>query len=152
MTAPVEYGTLEPVDVHFDDLDAMGVVHNSRYAVLLERALAAYWGRRGWTFDPAGPHFAEIFFVVREFSITYRRPITGVGRVQLQFWIDGIGSSSVDYRFRVLAADGSVVHAEGRRAQVKLDPRTLRPAPISAAVRAACGPLLAPGVIERIAS
>ncbi len=29
------------------DLDAMGVVHNGRYAVLLERALAAFWGRAG---------------------------------------------------------------------------------------------------------
>jgi acyl-CoA thioester hydrolase len=152
MTAVTEYGSVEPVDVHFDDLDAMGVVHNGRYAVLFERALAAYWGRRGWTFDPAGPHFAEIFFVVREFSITYRRPITAVGPVQLNFWIDGIGDSSVDYRFRVISADGALVHAEGRRAQVKIDPRTLRPASMSAAVREACAPLLGPGVTGRIAS
>ena len=32
----------ETVMVYFDDLDAMGVVHNGRYAALLERALAAY--------------------------------------------------------------------------------------------------------------
>ena len=37
----VHYGHTEPVPVHFDDLDPMGLVHNARYAVLLERALSA---------------------------------------------------------------------------------------------------------------
>jgi hypothetical protein len=46
--------TSEIVMVYFEDLDAMGVVHNGRYAVLLERALAAYWDRAGWSYDP-GP-------------------------------------------------------------------------------------------------
>ena len=46
-------GVIEPVMVHFEDLDAMGVVHNGRYVLLLERALAAYWTRAGWAFDPA---------------------------------------------------------------------------------------------------
>jgi acyl-CoA thioester hydrolase len=148
----VEYGNVEPVEVHFDDLDAMGVVHNGRYSVLFERALAAYWSRRGWAFDPASPHFAEIFFVVREFSIRYRRPITGVGPVHIHFWIDDLGETTVDYSFRVQSVDGEVVHAEGRRAQTKIDRATLRPAPLSAAVRDACEPLLGPGVTERIAS
>ena len=31
-------GVIEPVMVHFEDLDAMGVVHNGRYVLLLERA------------------------------------------------------------------------------------------------------------------
>jgi hypothetical protein len=31
-TATIDYGHLEPVDVHFDDLDPMGIVHNARYA------------------------------------------------------------------------------------------------------------------------
>ena len=37
------YGHAEPVAIHFDDLDAMGIVHNARYAVLVERALPPYW-------------------------------------------------------------------------------------------------------------
>lgn len=148
----VEYGQVEPVEVHFDDLDAMGVVHNGKYAVLFERALAAYWTRRGWAFDPAAAHFSEIFFVVREFSIRYRRPITGVGPVHIHFWIDSLGESTVDYTFRIVSADGAVVHAEGRRAQTKIDRTTLRPAPLSDAVRTACEALFGPGVIERIAS
>jgi acyl-CoA thioester hydrolase len=38
---------------------------------------------------------------------------------------------------------GTVMHAEGRRVQVRLDPATLRPAPIGAELREACRPLLA---------
>jgi acyl-CoA thioester hydrolase len=130
-------GHVEPVQIHFDDLDAMGVVHNARYVLLLERALAAYWSERGWPFDPAMPHFTDIFFVVREFSITYHAPIATVGTVGVHFWIEHIGTSSVVYGFRVLSDDHSVVHAEGRRVQVKLDPATLRPAPMRDDLRAA---------------
>lgn len=151
MTLAVEFGHVQPVEVHFDDLDAMGVLHNGRYAVLFERALSAYWSPRGWAFDPASPRFAEIFFVVQEFAIRYRRPILGVGPVAVHFWIDDLGETNVDYRFRFLASDGRV-HAEGHRRQVKVDRDTLRPAPLSAAVRAACTALLGPAAADRLAS
>jgi len=144
MNIVTDFGHLQPVEVHFDDLDAMGVVHNGRYAVLFERALAAHWSPRGWAFDPSSPRFAEIFFVVREFSIRYRRPILGVGPVHVHFWIDDLGESNVDYSFRFQSTDGETVYAEGRRRQVKVDRQTLRPAPLSPAVRAACELLLGP--------
>ena len=136
--------TTETVRIYFEDLDAMGVVHNGRYAVLFERALAAYWARAGWTYDPSQPRFAEVLFVVKELTITYHEPITRIGTVQVQLWLDHLGTTSVVYGFRVRSDDGTVVHAEGRRVQVRLDPATLRPAPISAELREACRPLLAP--------
>jgi acyl-CoA thioester hydrolase len=135
-------GVIEPVMVHFEDLDAMGVVHNGRYVLLLERALAAYWTRAGWAFDPASPGFKDVFFVVREFAITYHVPITRVGPVHVQLWIDHLGNTSAVYGFRVLSADETVTHAEGRRVQVRLDPSTLRPAVIGPELREACAPLV----------
>lgn len=135
-------GVIEPVMVHFDDLDAMGVVHNGRYVLLLERALAAYWTRAGWTLDPGAPGFGDSFFVVREFAITYHVPITRPGPVHVQLWLDHLGSTSAVYGFRVLSEDQAVTHAEGRRVQIKLDPATLRPAVIGPDLRAACRPLL----------
>jgi acyl-CoA thioester hydrolase len=134
-------GVIESVMVHFDDLDAMGVVHNGRYVLLLERALAAYWTRAGWAFDPGAPHFKDMFFVVREFAITYHAPITRVGVVHVQLWLDHLGSSSAVYGFRVLSEDETVTHAEGRRVQIRLDPATLRPAVIGPELRAASRPL-----------
>jgi acyl-CoA thioester hydrolase len=134
-------GVIEPVMVHFDDLDAMGVVHSGRYVLLLERALAAYWARVGWAFDPSAPHFKEVFFVVREFEITYHLPITRVGAVHVQLWLDHLGNTSAVYGFRVLSEDETVTHAEGRRVQIRLDPATLRPAVIGPELRAASRPL-----------
>lgn len=64
------------------------------------------------------------------------------GAVGMHFWVEKLGNSSVVYRFRVLSADGSAVHAEGRRVQVKLDPATLRPARIDDDVREAIARLL----------
>src|SRR5262249_20325602 len=50
-SGPMEAGGhVETMPVHFDDLDAMGIVHNAKYAVMLERALSAYWSRHGFTF------------------------------------------------------------------------------------------------------
>jgi acyl-CoA thioester hydrolase len=146
----IAVGVVEPVEVFFDDLDAMGVVHNGRYGLLLERAFAAYWAREGWPFDPQADHFDEIFFVVREFSIRYRRPILGVGTVRVHFWIESIDVDTVEYRFRILSGDHSTVYAEGRRTGVKVDRRTLQRTPISAAVRDACAALL--GTAEPAAS
>ncbi|GAA3089031.1 acyl-CoA thioesterase [Streptosporangium carneum] len=143
MTTALWPGHVHPVQIHFEDLDAMGVVHNARYVLLLERALAGYWAERGWAFDPTKPHFADIFFVVREFSITYQVPINSVGEAAVHFWVEHLGTTSVVYGFRVLSADRSVTHAEGRRVQVKLDPATLRPSPMTPALRTAIEPLLA---------
>jgi len=128
----------ETVMVYFDDLDAMGVVHNGRYATLFERALAAYWALAGWTYDPDHRRFAEVLFVVKEFAITYHVPISRTGAVQVQLWLDHLGTTSVVYGFRVVSDDGTVIHAKGRRVQVRLDPATLRPAPLSAELRNAC--------------
>src|SRR5215469_8686898 len=128
--------------VHFEDLDAMGVVHNGRYVLLLERALAAYWTRAGWPFDPAAPRFTDVFFVVKEFAITYHVPITRVEPVHVQLWLDHLGTTSAVYGFRVLSQDETVTHAQGRRVQVRVDPATLRPAAIGSELHAACRPLL----------
>ena len=136
------YGVTETVDVHFEDLDAQGVVHNARYVLLLERAMSAYWTRNGYPWDPSSPQFMSVFFVVKEFTITYHAPITRPGPVSVQFWIDHLGTTSAVYDFRVVSRDGTVTYAEGRRVQVRLDPTTLRPAVIGPELRAACEPLL----------
>jgi acyl-CoA thioester hydrolase len=133
MTTAVAYGHVEPVTVFFDDLDAMGIVHNAKYAVLLERALTPYWAQRGQSFDGGAP---APFFAVREFTISYRTPIRGTGTVDVHFWLDEIGRTSGVYGFRFLSTDRATVYAEGRRAVVRIDPVTMRPVPWDDGVRA----------------
>lgn len=138
----IDGGHFEPVQVHFDDLDAMGLLHNSRYAVLVERAIVAYWVRLGWAPDTVRSAFKDVFLAVREFKVTYETPIVGAGEPLVHFWIERLGRTSAVYGFRVLSPDRSVVHAEGYRVNVNLDPGTFRPVPFSDELRTAAGPLL----------
>ena len=123
----VKYGHLETSFVYYDDLDAMGILHNARYAVLLERALGAFWTRHGYTFADGVYTQPDACVAVAEFSIKYRAPVRGSGEIGIHFWLDVLSDSSAVYGFRVLSADGATVHAEGRRVHIRLDPATLRP-------------------------
>ena len=131
MNTTVDYGHVELVAVHFDDFDPMGVVHNARYALLIERALATFWASHGHTFVGARPTTSDSFNVVKEYSVTYHTPITNVGDVAVHLWIEHLGRTSGVYGFRVTSVDGATLHAEARRVVVKLDPSTMRPAPWS---------------------
>jgi acyl-CoA thioester hydrolase len=140
----IEYGHAATVQVHFDDLDAMGIVHNSRYAVLLERALTGFWAERGHSFADGRGTTTDVFSAVREFAITYRRPINHTGDVVVHFWLDRLGDTSAVYGFRFVSPDRRTVFAQGRRVVVKLDPVAMRPAAWSEAARAVAEGLLAP--------
>lgn len=138
------HGAVVAQPVHFDDLDAMGILHNSRYAVLVERAIIVWWTERGVSFANGRPTTPDAFNVVREYQITFHHPIRGTGDVEVRFWLDRLGASSADYRFQVTSADGASVHAEGRRVNVRLDPATMRPAPWTDEGRAIAATLLHP--------
>jgi acyl-CoA thioester hydrolase len=129
MTTVLAYGDVVNVPVHFDDLDAMGMLHNSRYAVLVERAVSLWWAERGVSFSGGRPTTPDAFNVVREYAITFHRPVLGTGDIVVHFWLAKLGSTSAEYHFRVTSADGATVHAEGRRVNVRLSPATMRPEP-----------------------
>jgi acyl-CoA thioester hydrolase len=138
----VAYGHVTLLPVHFDDLDALGVLHNSRYAVLVERAMIQWWSERGHSFAGGRPTTPDAFNVVREYAITFHLPVRGTGEIAVHFWVEKLGTSSADYRFRVLSADGATVFAEGRRVIINVDPATMRPAPWSAESRVTAAPLI----------
>jgi len=129
VTEAIPYGDVVRMPVHFDDLDAMGMLHNARYAVLVERAIVLWWADRGVSFSGGRPTTPDAFNVVREYAITFHRPVRGTGEIGVHFWLERMGSSSADYRFRVTSPDGATVFAEGRRVNVRLDPATMRPVP-----------------------
>ena len=143
MTAvAVEYGHITEVPVHFDDLDALGVLHNARYAVLVERAMINWWAERGVSFAGGRPTTPDAFNVVREYAITFHQPVLGTGTLAVHFWLEKLGSTSADYRFRCTSPDGRTVYAEGRRVNIRLDPATMRPAPWTDEGRALASMLL----------
>ncbi len=140
----IDYGHVELLPVHFDDLDPLGMVHNARYALLIERALATFWRQHGHTFREGRPATPDAFNVVKEFSIGYRAPIRGTVDVFVHFWLEHMGRSCGVVGFRVLSSDGATVFAEGRRVVIKLDQETLRPSPWTPEARAAAEGLLRP--------
>jgi acyl-CoA thioester hydrolase len=125
----VDYGHRAIVPVHFDDLDALGVLHNSRYAVLIERAMINWWADRGVSFAGGRPTSPDAFNVVREYSITFHVPVRGTGDLAVHFWLETLGTTSADYRFRFTSLNSETVYAEGRRVNIHLDPATMRPSP-----------------------
>jgi acyl-CoA thioester hydrolase len=126
--APAEGGHTEAVDVFFDDLDPFGMVYHGRFAALLERAITLYFARAGLTLG-----HPDLNVVVRELLFVFERSIKGTGSVNVTFWPQHVGRTSVAFGFRFHS--GSVTHAHGRRVVVKIDPRTGAPEPFTEETR-----------------
>ncbi|SEM05734.1 acyl-CoA thioester hydrolase [Blastococcus sp. DSM 46786] len=130
--------------VYFDDLDAMGMLHNARYFALTDRAISAYFeslGRR-WELDPH--RNPDQHWAVREQQLTYAAPFRGVGLLDVELAVIRVGVTSAVYAVR-FTTDG-VEHARGSRVVIKVDPDTGRPAPWTPSTRAALTALMVPGV------
>lgn len=135
-------GVLVPVEAHFDELDAMGLLHNSRYQVLVERAWTAFWYARGF----GGPNGLEndAFNVVKAFTITYDTPVSAPGTYAVNLWIDRLGTTSVTAGYRVCSSDGGTTYAHGTRTAIRLDPTTFLPTPWSDRARDVARTIMAP--------
>ncbi len=146
---PVPYGQLVPVTVHFDDLDALGMLHNSRYPLLAERAWSEYWHGRGFRFDGDWAAAGDMCNVIKEMRVSYERPITSPGRHAAHLWVERLGRTGLTYGFRLCSADGATTYAQGHRVLVRVDSQTLRPTPWSDRARAIAAELLRPEADER---
>ncbi|BDM68641.1 thioesterase [Streptomyces nigrescens] len=147
--AAVPYGRLVPVTVHFDDLDALGMLHNSRYPLLVERAWAEYWHGQGFGFDGDWAAAGDMCNVIKEMRVSYERPVTRPGHYAAHLWIERLGRTGLTYGFRLCSADGSETYAHGHRVLVRVDSATLRPTPWSDRARAVAGELIRPETDER---
>ncbi|MFF4313419.1 acyl-CoA thioesterase [Streptomyces sp. 900105755] len=140
----LSYGRLLPVSVHFDDLDALGMLHNARYPLLVERAWTELWQEHGIRFDGDWAAAGDACNVVRELLIGYEAPVTRSGTYAVHLWLERLGTTGLTYGFRFCSPDGATTYARGTRVLVRLDAATLRPAPWSEAFRAGARELLRP--------
>ena len=141
-----QFGHVEHVTVHFDDLDAMGILHNARYAVLLERALTPYWTERGIAFSAAGtaPPTCSTPYASSPSPTTPRSPGSARWRCT-SGW--SIGTSSARYASNSAHRTAARGYADGTRSIVRLDPATLRPTAWTEAARAVATTLLRPAAL-----
>ncbi|MFJ4847835.1 MULTISPECIES: acyl-CoA thioesterase [unclassified Streptomyces] len=129
----VEYGTFLPLDVHFDDLDPYGMLHNSRYTVMVERAWNTYALSLGFG---APDEAVPTFYVVKAVSIVFDLPLTGAGAIAVHLWTERVGRTSASIGFRVCSRDGSSTYAHGTRTIVNVSGETMRPTEWSESHRA----------------
>lgn len=149
---PVTYGQLVPVTVFFDDLDPLGMLHNSHYPVLAERAWAELGRRNGFVLDGNWTAPSDTCIVAKELKVTYERPIMLPGDYAVHLWTEKIGRTFLTYGFRICAADGTETYAHGHRVVVRIDPQAQRPDPWSDRARAMAVDLLRPAEDETPAS
>ncbi|MGH9115514.1 MAG: acyl-CoA thioesterase [Acidimicrobiales bacterium] len=121
-------GFVWSTQVFFDDLDAMGMLHNARYFALIERASSAFFEARGWRWERDVADNPDQHFVVRQQAAQYEDPIAGPGIVEVEMWVTRLGRTSAFFEYEVRSPGGRV-HARAQRSTVKLDPVSLRPAP-----------------------
>ena len=121
--------------IHFDELDAMRMLHNARYPALVERAVAAWFAATGnrWHLDPTDN--PDQFHVVRDLHIEFLSPFVGPGLMQIDIWVEEVGTTSCTYGFTCSNEDGTIAYARGERTVVKIDPQSHRPAPWTPAFR-----------------
>lgn len=135
----MEYGVLIPARVYLDDLDGYGMLNHTKYATIFDHAVIDFWTSTGWLLDPSREVFA-----IRELQLKYHQPVTSVSTVSVHMWVDQTTATSLTYRFRILSADHSILHADGWRRLVHLDPKTFRPSPIPEDGWDAAAPLFGP--------
>jgi len=122
--------------VHFDELDPMKMLHNSRFAAHIERAVSAWYASTGGTWELRVEDNPDQFHVVRDLHIEYLNPFFGMGSMRIDLWVERLGNTSCVYGFLCSSPDGNVAYARGERTIVKVDPRSYRPEPWTPAFRA----------------
>lgn len=115
--------------VYFDDLDALQMLHNARYAVYVERATTAFYESLGKFWEQNVADNPDQFHVVREIHVEFLAPFNGTGELRVGLWLEHLGATSCTYGFRCTSGAADVVHARGRRTIVRLDPVAFRPTP-----------------------
>ncbi|MBL9038415.1 MAG: acyl-CoA thioesterase [Archangium sp.] len=121
--------------VYFDDLDALGILHNARYVLLVERTIGSFWQRVNGGGSAAPSKRPDWFQLVRTNSIEYLKPVEGTGEVRVRVWLEKLGTTSLTFGFCVMPMDLDVDHAVGTRVMVCVDPQSRKPAPWSEAFR-----------------
>ena len=115
--------------VHFDELDPMQMLHNSRFPAHVERATLAWFESNGGRWERDVSRNPDQFHVVREMRIEYLNPLLGPGRMRIDLWVERLGNTSCVYGFLCSSADGNIPYARGERTIVKIDPASHRPTP-----------------------
>jgi acyl-CoA thioester hydrolase len=117
VTAPFRW--LSPV--YFDELDPNGALHNSRYAVHVERAQSALFEQLGKAWSRLDERDPDLRYVVRELHVEFLASLQAPGAMVVELTAAQIGRTSATYRFRCASPATGQTLAHGHRVIVKID-------------------------------
>ena len=114
-----------PIEVRFNDLDAMGHVNNAVVISYMEQGRFQWW--RSFL---GGRRFQEEGFLIARVEVDYRTPILLGDDVRVELHCTKVGNSSFELSYRITKGLGGDLFAEGKSVQVMMDFPTGRPRPI----------------------
>ncbi|MGN6480739.1 acyl-CoA thioesterase [Luteibacter sp.] len=122
---------ITPMDVRWQDLDAYNHVNNANYLVYLQEA------RLKWLMNLPDPWYSpEAAPVMAHSEINYRLPIEWPADIQIELYVNRIGSSSMTVGHRIVdSEDATRIHADGSVTMVWIDTKTGRPVALPQAIR-----------------
>jgi acyl-CoA thioester hydrolase len=90
--------------VYFDEMDPLGVMHNSRFAVHIERAQSALFEHLGYGWTELSQRHEDINYVVRGLALEFTAPV-GVPRASCasRWWPSGWGARAPPWGYRCAA-------------------------------------------------
>lgn len=109
--------------VYFDEMDPLGVLHNSRFAVHVERAQSALFEQLGYGWTDLSQRHEDIGYVVRATAMEFTAPVTSPGVMTVEVIAVRLGRTSATWGYRCAVSSGAqeVPVAQGTRVVVKAD-------------------------------
>lgn len=115
--------------VFFDELDALGVLHHTRYLLHLERAQQKFFEHLLEVDDFNAERDEDIYVVVHSIESRFREPFRRPGPIKVEYSIDRIRSGGVTMAFKICDPKGETIYCDGKRTVCKLSSETHQPAP-----------------------
>jgi len=124
-------------EVYFDELDAIGVLHHTRYLLHLERAQQAFFQSLLSVSDFNADRDKDIYVVVHSLESRFRLPVKKPGPIAVDYQIEKIQTGGVSMSFKIRSLDESLLFCDGLRTVCKLSHETHQPCPWTPDFRAA---------------
>ncbi|MFT4255963.1 MAG: thioesterase family protein [Pseudoxanthomonas sp.] len=123
-----------PLQLRWSDLDAFNHVNNARYLTFLEEARIRWFDSIGeeWVTDEFAP-------VVVSVQLNYKQPIPYPANVEVDLFVERVGSSSTTIAHRIVSSDGNTLYNDGNVVAVWIDRRTGRPRALPDSIRRVVG-------------
>ena len=124
-------------EVHFDELDALGLLHHTRYLLHLERAQQKFFEKLLGVDDFNKDRDEDIYVVVHGLEVRFRQALSNPGLIAVDYTISRIRSGGVTMSFTIRHPEKNTVYCDGTRTLCKLSANSHQPTPWTPAFRAA---------------